>query len=215
MQIICAFDGPFVIILTGRNQDAMFIAIPVGMNYRTERLPLVTLSLIGINTLIYLVSEICFFSTEGESDVWIYNHLWLTPAAGIWYQYLTSMFVHANILHLVGNMIYLFLFGACVEDIIGRLRFIIFYLVGGFIGDLVQIALTPDHFSSIIPSGGASGAIAATMGMYLRLRADADIEFKYFFWLYVYVRAGEFELPAWVAIALWFGAQLLSAGLDL
>lgn len=59
--------------------------------------------------------------------------------------------------------------------------------------------------------GGASGAISACMGMYLLLRADADIEFKYFLWLYVYVRAGEFELPAWVAITFWFAKDLLFA----
>ena len=135
----------------------MFIAIPVGMNYRTERLPWVTFSLIGINILIWLVSDICFLNTRGESDVWIYENLWLTPASGEWYQYFTSMFVHANILHLAGNMIFLFLFGSCVEDMIGRLRYIIFYLAGGIIGDFVQIAITPDHFASTIPSGGASG----------------------------------------------------------
>ena len=58
----------------------MFIAVPVGMNYRTERLPIVTLSLIGINTLVWLVSDIFFFATGGESDLWILKHLWLVPS---------------------------------------------------------------------------------------------------------------------------------------
>jgi membrane associated rhomboid family serine protease len=193
----------------------MFIAIPVGMNYRAERLPLVTFSLIGINTLIWLISAICLLNTRGESEEWIYDHLWLTPASGVLYQYFTSMFVHEGIFHLAGNMLYLFLFGACVEDIIGRWRFAIFYLVGGLVADLAFIAMTPEHFSSEIPLGGASGAIAACMGMYLLLRADADIEIKYFLWLYVYIRAGEFEIPAWVAIAVWFGLNLLSAVLTM
>jgi membrane associated rhomboid family serine protease len=176
----------------------MFIAIPVGMNYRTERLPLVTLSLIGVNTLVWLVSTICFFSTDGESEAWILKHLWLVPAQSYPWMYLTSMFVHAGIFHLAGNMLFLFLFGSCVEDIIGRWRFAGFYLAGGLIAEIAYIAMSPQHFRSEIPMGGASGAISTCMGMYLLLRADVNIEFKYFFWFFlIYLRAGEFEIPAW------------------
>jgi hypothetical protein len=63
----------------------MFIAIPVGMNYQAERLPLVTFSLIGLNTLVYLVSLICSFQTDGDSNIWIVKHLWLIPSACTWY----------------------------------------------------------------------------------------------------------------------------------
>lgn len=192
----------------------MFIAVPTGMNYRTERLPVVTLSLIGINTLIWLVSAICLVSTGRGSQQWIFEHLWLIPASCTWYAPFTSMFVHAGIFHLVGNMLYLFLFGSCVEDMIGRLRFAIFYLASGFIGEVVYIGMTAQHFHSLIPMGGASGAISGCMGMYLLLRADADIEIKYFFWFGI-IRAGEAEIPAWVAIIVWFGLQLLSAVLDM
>jgi membrane associated rhomboid family serine protease len=192
----------------------MFIAIPVGMNYRTERLPLVTLSLIGINTLVYLVSLIFFFRTDGESDLWIFQHLWLIPARSFCWMYLTSMFVHRGIFHLLGNMIFLFLFGSCVEDLIGRTRFIIFYLGGGLAAEFVYIAMLPEHFASSIPMGGASGAISACMGMYLLLRASADIEFKYFLWFFV-IRAGEFEIPAWVAISFWFLSDLFWAVLGM
>jgi membrane associated rhomboid family serine protease len=188
----------------------MFIAIPTGMNYRTERLPLVTFSLIGINTLIWIISTICFFNTDGESELWIMRHLWLAPSACTWYAPLTSMFVHAGFFHLFGNMIFLFLFGSCVEDLIGRLRFAVFYFTGGLIAEFVYILMLPDHFHSLHPMGGASGAISACMGMYLLLRAGADIEFKYFFW-FIYIRAGEFEIPAWLAITFWFGKDLLWA----
>jgi membrane associated rhomboid family serine protease len=190
----------------------MFLAIPVGMNYRTERLPLVTFSLIGINTLVYLVTLICFFATQGESDRWVYDHLWLIPAQSYPWMYLTSMFVHSGILHLAGNMIFLFLFGSCVEDLIGRLRFAIFYLVGGLIAEVIYIAMSPDHFMSDIPMGGASGAICACMGMYLLLRAGVNIEFKYFLWfMFIYLRVGEFEIPAWAAISFYFLTNLLWA----
>jgi len=192
----------------------MFIAIPVGMNYRTERYPVVTLSLIGINTLVYLVSLFFFFRMDGESELWIFRHLWLIPSACTWNAPLTSMFVHAGFFHLFGNMIFLFLFGSCVEDMIGRLRFAIFYLLGGLVAEFVYIAMSPEHFMSSHPMGGASGAISACMGMYLLLRADADIEFKYFFW-FIYIRAGEFEIPAWMAITFWFAKDLLWAVLGL
>jgi membrane associated rhomboid family serine protease len=181
----------------------MFIALPVGMNYRAERYPAVTFWLIGINTLIYFVSLFFFFRTDGESELWIIYHLWLIPSACTWNAPITSMFVHAGFFHLFGNMIFLFLFGSCVEDMIGRLRFAIFYLFGGLFAEFVYIAMSPEHFMSVHPMGGASGAISACMGMYLLLRADADIEFKYFFW-FIYIRAGEFEIPAWMAISFWF-----------
>jgi membrane associated rhomboid family serine protease len=190
----------------------MFIVLPVGMNYRTERLPIVTLTLIGINTLVYLVSLLFFFNTSGESELWIYQHLWLTPANSILWTYLTSMFVHAGIFHLLGNMIFLFLFGCCVEDIIGRWQFLVFYLAGGIAAELVYIALIPAHFAAQIPMGGASGAISACMGMYLLLRADADIEFKYFyFFLFFGANSGDFSLPAWMAISFWFLKDLFWA----
>jgi len=184
----------------------MFIVLPVGMNYRTERLPIVTLTLMGINTLIYLVSLFFFFSTGGESELWIRQSLWLIPAQSFLWTYLTSMFVHAGFFHLLGNMIFLFLFGCCVEDIIGRLRFAVFYLVSGFVAELTFIAVSPAHFTSAIPMGGASGAITACMGMYVLLRAHADIEFRYwyFFLFFGAAGSGDFSVPAWVAISFWF-----------
>ncbi len=192
----------------------MFIAVPVGMNYRTERFPIVTVSLIGLNTLVYLVTLICSLNTGGDSNAWVMQNLWLIPAQSYWWTYLTSIFVHAGILHLVGNMLFLFLFGCCVEDLIGRVRFAFMYLAGGIIAALAYILLSPGHFNSEIPMGGASGAISACMGMYLLLRADAEIEFKYFLWLFVIVRAGEFDLPAWIAITFWFLKDVLGMVLD-
>ena len=177
------------------------------MNYRTERLPVVTFSLMGINTLVYLISLLCYFRTDGESDVWIFQHLWLAPADSPWYSWFTSMFVHENFLHLGGNMLYFFLFGCCVEDMIGRGRFLLFYLLGGFAAELVFILTQPLQFGSHIPLGGASGAIGACMGMFLWLRADVEIEFVYFAWL-AGPRGGRFEVSAGMAIGLWFLIQL-------
>src|SRR5262245_2972861 len=149
----------------------MFIILPVGMNYRTGRMPVVTFTLIGLNVVVYLVGLVFTLSQGKDAAIWIYQHLWLIPAQSTLHTYLTSMFVHAGFFHLLGNMLYLFLFGCCVEDIIGRWRFTALYLLGGFAAELVYIAATPDHFSSEIRMGGASGAISACMGAYLPLRS--------------------------------------------
>ncbi len=192
----------------------MFFFLPIGMNYRTERFPLVTFSLIGLNTLIYLISLYFHFSTDGESDWWIMRHLWLVPAKSYLWMYLTSMFVHEGFFHLFGNMLFLFLFGSCVEDMIGRLRFAIFYLVSGFVAEMAYIGTSPLHFMSTIPMGGASGAISGCMSMYLLLRADIDIEIAYVIW-FGFFRAGKFEVPAWMFVPFWFFRDLISLVLQM
>lgn len=192
----------------------MLLLLPTGMNYRTERYPVVTFALIGTNCLVYLVSLACFFATGGDSDLWIQQHLWLIPSKSILSMYLTSMFVHEGFFHLFGNMLFLFLFGSCVEDIIGRWRFLVYYLFGGFVAEMTFIAMSPGHFALEIPMGGASGAISACMGAYLLLRASADIEFKYLLWIFV-IKAGEFTVPAWIAITFWFLKDLFWAVLGM
>lgn len=182
----------------------MFIILPVGMNYQTRRLPVVTFTLIGLNTLIYLISLIFTLSQGRDAHLWIYEHLWLIPELSTWHTYLTSMFVHAGFFHLLGNMLYLFLFGCCVEDMIGRWRFATLYLLSGFAAELAYIAGTPEHFESEIPMGGASGAITACMGAYLLLRAKVDIDFKYFGMIFFRPFSGDFSLAAWVVITFWF-----------
>jgi len=113
--------------------------------------------------------------------------------------------VHGGFFQLFGNMLYLFLFGGCVEDLVGRIRYLVFYLLGGFVAELFYIASIPLHFASNIPLGGASGAISACMGMYLCLRADTDITFKYFYFFSLR-RAdyGEWEIPVWMVVGFWF-----------
>jgi membrane associated rhomboid family serine protease len=174
------------------------------MNYQTRRLPMVTFTLIGLNVVVYLVGLAFTLSQGKDAELWIYEHLWLIPADSGWHTYLTSMFVHAGFFHLLGNMLYLFLFGCCVEDIIGRWRFSALYLLGGFAAELAYIAGTPEHFASEIPMGGASGAISTCMGAYLLLRAKVNIDFKYFGMIFFKVFSGEFSLAAWVVITFWF-----------
>jgi membrane associated rhomboid family serine protease len=191
----------------------MFIILPVGMNYRTERAPIVTFTLMGLNIAVYFVSLAFTLGKGTDAAEWIYQHLWLIPSDSSWYSYFTCMFVHSGFFHLLGNMIYLFLFGCCVEDMIGRWWFLGLYLLGGMGANLAYIALSPDHFASEIPMGGASGAISTCMGAYLLLRAKVEIDFKYFGLLFFRFFSGEFSLAAWVVISFWFLKDLFFAGL--
>lgn len=189
----------------------MFILLPVGVDYETNRLPMVTFSLMGANILVYLIGL-----AGGEpTEQWIIENLMLTPGTSPWYAYLTSMFTHAGFFHLLGNMIYLFLFGACVEDTMGRWKFLLFYVLGGIAADFGHIAATPEHFTSEIPLCGASGAITACLAGFLVLFRNLEIEFRYFGFIFLRVFAGEFSLAAWIVISFWFAKDLLFAALTM
>jgi hypothetical protein len=101
-------------------------------------------------------------------------------------------------------VVYLFLFGSCVEDVMGRPRFVAFYLVCGLISEFTYIAATAGHFASEIPLGGASGAISGCIGAFLVLFLKTRIEFKWVIFLFFRIWNGEFFLPAWLVISFWF-----------
>jgi membrane associated rhomboid family serine protease len=114
----------------------------------------------------------------------------------------TSMFLHVNLIHLAGNLIYLWIFGNNVEDRLGRLGFVLFYLAGGVAAAAAQVAIDP---ASSIPMVGASGAISAVLGTYLVMFPGARIlslVFLGFFYQLV-------EVPALVVLGLWFVLQLV------
>lgn len=115
----------------------------------------------------------------------------------------TSMFLHGGWMHLIGNMLYLWIFGDNVEDAMGHIRFVIFYLLCGLAAVLAQAAPDP---GSVVPMIGASGAISGVLGAYLLLYPHARV--------LVLVPIGfilqSFRLPAGIVLALWFGLQLLS-----
>ncbi len=111
---------------------------------------------------------------------------------------LTSMFLHGGWLHLLGNMLYLWIFGNNVEDVFGRFRYLVFYLFGGLAASALELAFTP---SSVVPTLGASGAIAAVLGAYLVMFPRARVLTLIFFILPV-------NLPAVVVLGGWFILQL-------
>jgi len=117
---------------------------------------------------------------------------------------LTSMFLHGSWAHIAGNGLFLWVFGKNVEDCMGRLRFLSFYLLCGLAAAAAQIAAAP---SSPVPMVGASGAISGVMGAYLVLFPRARINVLFIFIIIVRV----IPLPAWLVLLYWFGLQILTA----
>ena len=109
------------------------------------------------------------------------------------------MFMHASFLHIAGNMLFLWIFGNNVEDSMGPVKYIFFYLLGGIAALALQVAIDP---SSTAPTVGASGAIAAVLGGYIVLYPRARVLTLVFIILFFTV----IELPAWVMLGLWFVA---------
>ena len=122
------------------------------------------------------------------------------PAATL----VTSMFLHGGLLHLLGNMLYLWIFGKGVETALGSFRFLIFYLLCGVAAGLTQALTDP---MAEVPMIGASGAIAGTLGAYLVLRPRGNV--AVLIWIIIFVRV--ITLPAVILLGIWFGLQLLSA----
>lgn len=131
------------------------------------------------------------------------DYLDVTPVAP-WVTIFTSMFMHANILHIGGNMLYLWIFGNNIEDVLGHFKFLVFYLVAGVGAAVSQILVDP--FAKI-PMVGASGAIAGVLGAYLILFPRARIISLVFFLFFVEVVA----LPASLVLGLWIALQLMNS----
>lgn len=120
-----------------------------------------------------------------------------------WATVLTSMFMHGGVLHLAGNMLYLWIFGNNVEDSMGRGRFVLFYLLCGIAAALAQ-GFSDPH--SRVPMIGASGAIGGVLGAYLVLHPRANV--RVFCWFLIFVRL--INVPAVIVLGLWFAGQVLS-----
>jgi membrane associated rhomboid family serine protease len=186
---------------------------PIQDSVPSRSVPVVTRGLILINVVVFFFE----LSLSRESIIQLFYLFGVVPARftdpewaasigfpiGSYWSLLTHQFLHGGWLHIVANMWTLWIFGDNVEDRMGPLRFIIFYLVCGVLAALTQVLVTPD---ATIPSVGASGAIAGVLGAYLlffptaRLIVLIPILFFPFF----------FELPAVIFLVLWFLIQLFS-----
>jgi membrane associated rhomboid family serine protease len=116
---------------------------------------------------------------------------------------ITSMFLHGGWMHLIGNMMYLYIFGDNIEDKLGKAKFLVFYLITGTIAALTQALLDP---SSTIPMIGASGAIAGILGGYLVMYPKANI--KVFFWFIIFFKV--FRIRAFIVLVGWILIQFFS-----
>ena len=127
------------------------------------------------------------------------------PQPPAWLTIFTSMFMHGGVLHIAGNMLFLWIFGNNVEDSMGRLKFILFYLAGGVVAALAQFAIAGTNATT--PTVGASGAIAAVLGGYALLYPRARVVTLVFIVIFVTI----ITLPALLVLGLWFLLQLLDA----
>lgn len=128
-----------------------------------------------------------------------------TPVS-VYLTLLTSMFMHGGIAHLGGNMLFLWIFGDNIEDRLGHIRYLAFYLICGLFASLAHVfttyALAGQEANMLIPSLGASGAISGVLGGYLLLHHSRRVTVILFRFLT--------DVPAWVAIGIWFAFQLIS-----
>ncbi len=190
--------------------------IPLKDDIPTQTFPLVTIGLIVINVLVYIYQ--LTLSPEGlETFLFRYGAIpgrLIHPFGGIYSSLqtipssltiLSSMFLHGGLIHLLGNMLYLWIFGNNVEDYLGHVRFIFFYLISGFFAAFIH---TLSDLTSTIPMIGASGAIAGVLGAYIILFPKANVSTLFIFIIFFKI----IKVPAVLILGLWFLVQLLNAG---
>ena len=166
---------------------------------RPAHRPFVTVAIIAINVFVFVLELL-----GGDAFVQQWSVVPATIVAGQhWVTILTAMFMHGGWMHIIGNMVFLWAFGPEIEDAMGPVRYLAFYLLGGVVAFLAQIALMS---SSTVPNLGASGAIAAVMGAFLITYPRDQIRTLLLIGWFVTVTV----IPAAVLIGIWFLIQLFS-----
>jgi membrane associated rhomboid family serine protease len=190
------------------------LVLPLRDHLPTRTFPFINYLLIAANIAVFAYERIQISSGVSperllETLGLVPRELLVDPVTGIETVF-TSMFMHdpTNLLHIGGNMLFLWIFGDNVEDAMGHTRYLLFYLAGGVCAAAAQVLVAP---MSAIPMVGASGAIAAVLAAYVLLYPKSPITvlnpvpLLWIFW-------GLFlQFPAWLVIALWFGVQLFDA----
>ena len=187
--------------------------IPLKDENPTRTFPFITILLIVLNSVIFIYQlslgrGIEFFIYRfGAVPFEVVHNVDLPPLGGLppFLTLITSMFLHAGLLHLAGNMLYLWIFGNNVEDHLGHLRFFLFYIFCGLIASGSHIFA---NFNSRVPMVGASGAIAGTLGAYIILYPRAKVLTLIFIFFFIKV----VKIPAVYFLGFWFLFQLLAAG---
>jgi rhomboid family protein len=188
--------------LTETEDDKMGGMVPLGdASRRPARVPVVTAGVIVVNVVVFVLELM-------RGDAFVTQ--WAAVPAQIvsghhWITILTAMFMHGSWSHIIGNMIFLWAFAPEIEDAMGRGRYLVFYLVGGLVAMLAQVAASPH---STVPNLGASGAIAAVMGAFIVTYPRDQIRTLLFIFVFARIRF----IPAALLIGLWFISQLFHAG---
>ncbi len=195
--------------------------IPLRDSIKSSMYPYVTVSIVVINTVVFVLQNFLsirelniFFQVFGVIPAYFTQlTLFQLLGAGLFpmFSLITAIFIHGSWLHLISNMIYLWVFGDNVEDKLGHLGFLVFYLVVGMVGSFAHILANPD---STIPTIGASGSIAGVLGAYLIFYPKAKVQ-AIIPLLIIYtitrIRAVYF-LILWFALQLLNGVTLMAAG---
>ena len=188
--------------------------IPLRDANPTRRTPLLTLAMVAACGIVF-AWELGLMASGGETALDAFITRWgVVPAdlTAAWGHgdvvsretatLLTSQFLHGGWLHLLGNLLYLWIFGNNVEDRFGRVGFLVFYLLGGALAGLSQVAIDP---TSTVPTIGASGAIAATLGAYVVLFPRARVTSLVFLGFFYQL----IDVPALIVLGFWFVLQLI------
>ena len=179
----------------------------------TQSTPIVNWLLIIANIWVFFTwqfplgpkEQAAYFSSFGFIPATFFGQFFYPSVEGIiweWYSVVTSMFSHGGVAHLFGNMLFLYLYGDNMEDALGKLRYLIFYLGCGLLAALAQAFLNP---ASQIPMVGASGAISGVIGGYLLLYPKANI--RVFYWVILFI--GPMMVPAYLVLGIWLLEQIL------
>ena len=184
--------------------------IPLRDDNPTRTTPVVNVALIALCVIVFLWE--LMLGRQAEQAVYQLGFVpavffgrvdlaqpWITPELSI----VTSMFMHGGWMHLLGNMLYLWIFGDNVEDRVGHALYVVFYLLCGFVAALAQAL--PD-MASTVPMIGASGAISGVLGAYIVLYPRANVIGVIPPFIFYRLR-----VPAWVVLGIWFVGQLLSS----
>jgi membrane associated rhomboid family serine protease len=193
--------------------------IPLYDQNPTRRLPVATVILIALNVAVFVFALLLpragltldgFYSRAGLIPYELANRVDVPPSDLVpwWATPLTSMFMHGGWLHLIFNMLYLWIFGNNVEDLMGRARFVAFYLCCGLVAAFIQVLVDVDSTTPVI---GASGAVAGVLGAYIvrwpRARVTTLVVLIFLFPVV--------QLPAWVLLGIWFVMQAAQGALSL
>lgn len=189
--------------------------IPLHDENPTKLTPVVTITFIGICVAVFLYqvnlpqepADLFAFQYGAIPSV-IFGHASLSEEVRIAFPasltLITSMFLHGGWMHLLGNMLYLWIFGNNIEDVMGHAKFVVFYILSGILAALSHALTDP---SSHIPMVGASGAISAVLGAYLLLFPRAHV-------LVFLPGLGMTRVPAGIVLGMWFITQLISGGMS-